>query len=115
MVTRPDEQTARDWLSLPIEVIALAGIYSYAFQRKLLPAHFWRVIAIAYCIWTVVSFATHWPDMMAGFHKAEGTAAFVTAVIIGLPIIIGIPVLTCLALLRLSWFPPQQNRSAMSG
>jgi len=115
MVARFDEQTADKWLSLPIDGIALAGIYSYAFRRRLLPAHLWRVVALAYCLWAVVSLAMHWPTMMAGLHKAGGMGVFVTGLVIALPIVIGMPALTCLALLRLSWFPPHKNKPAMSG
>jgi hypothetical protein len=114
MVTQFKEKTLYDWLSLPVEAVALAGIYSYGFQRPVLPPSFWRVITPAYCLWTVVSFAMHWQGMMVGFHKANGTATFITALALGIPIIIGIPVLTCLALLRLSWFPPNA-RSYASG
>lgn len=109
MVTHPAKQTAYNWLSLPIEALALAGIYSYAFQRPLLPASFWRVIAPAYCLWTMTSLAIHWQGTMAGFHRANDTVTFITALALGLPIIVGIPVLNFLALLRLSWFPPKTS------
>jgi len=106
MVTRFHEQNADRWLSLPIDALALAGICCYAFRRRMLPTRLWQIIAPVYCLWTVVSLAMHWPTMMAGFEKAEGTAAHALALVIGLPIIIGLPTLTCLALLRLSWFQP---------
>ena len=100
------EKTAYEWLELLVSFVVLIGIYSYAFQRQLLPRIFWRIVAPAYCLWAGVGLVTHWPGMMAGFHKAQGTTSFVIALVFGLPIIIGMPVLNSLALLRLSWLPP---------
>ena len=109
MVTDRTEKGAYDWLSLPVEAVALAGVYSYAFQWRLLPKTFWRVVALAYCLWTLVNLATHGRAMMIGFHKADETVTFIAALALGIPIIIGIPALTCLGLLKLSWLPPKTN------
>lgn len=109
MLIHITKNTAHDWLSLLVNTAALVGIYSYAFRRPLLSTVFWRVIALAYCLWTLFSFATHWQGMMAGFHMANGIVPFIIALAIGVPIIIAIPALSCLALFRLSWFPPSTS------
>ena len=109
IIRNPSKLTAFDWLSLPIDALVVAGLCSYAFQRRLLPTSFWRVIAPAYLIWAVSSFAMHCQPMMAALAKPNSTAVSLMASAIVLPLVIGLPALSVLALLRLSWFPPRQK------
>jgi hypothetical protein len=49
--------TLLGWLSLPVDALALLGLFAYAFERQILTPRFWQVLLWAYA---AVSGAANW-------------------------------------------------------
>lgn len=44
-----------DWVGLPIDLLVLLGLASYAFSLRLGEPRAWRILAVLYPLWAIVS------------------------------------------------------------
>ena len=91
-----------DWVGLPIEFLVLLGLVSYAFNLSLGEPRAWRILAVLYPLWAIVSVMVAVIRTKSMF--AEGPARM-TGAASGVLLVIAVFYFDWLAIRRLSVRP----------
>ena len=86
-VASPGQVSAVDWIGMAIFTpLAIAGLWSFAYQRPILPVRIWKGVLFASVFWETVQLGSSVPKMLASISTASAqigpTAVFVLIAIV---------------------------------